>query len=164
MEQRGLIPHVNTQGICAYSGGRSGSSKRQFRCIPNPTKTWINYFRRSLSSCYNYQLIYLFIYLLIYGCACSMQRFPGQWLNTRHNSDNTGYIFFWFLGPHLEVPRLGVESELQLLTTATATATRDPSHICKLQMAFRSLSQEEQITLLWDRGERGLFLPQVFNK
>jgi len=30
----------------------------------------------------------------------------------------------------MEIPRLGVESELQLLAYATATATRDPSHIC----------------------------------
>ena len=30
----------------------------------------------------------------------------------------------------MEVPRLGVESELQLLAYATATATWDPSHVC----------------------------------
>ena len=38
------------------------------------------------------------------------------------------YLFFVFLGPHLwhmDVPRLGVESELQLLATATGTATWD---------------------------------------
>ena len=36
------------------------------------------------------------------------------------------FFFFFFLGPHLqhrEVPRLRVESELQLPATATATAT-----------------------------------------
>ena len=32
----------------------------------------------------------------------------------------------------MEVPRLGVKSEPQLLVYATATATRDPSHICDL--------------------------------
>ena len=32
----------------------------------------------------------------------------------------------------MEVPRLGVESELQLLARTTATATWDPSHICDL--------------------------------
>ena len=32
----------------------------------------------------------------------------------------------------MEVPRLGVESELQLLATATASATQDPSHVCDL--------------------------------
>ena len=41
---------------------------------------------------------------------------------------------FVFLGPypwHMEVPRLGVELELQL--QAAATATLDPSHVCGLQ-------------------------------
>ena len=46
------------------------------------------------------------------------------------------YLFFFcFLGPHLwhtEVPRLGVESELQLLAYTIATAMQDPSHICEL--------------------------------
>ena len=44
-------------------------------------------------------------------------------------------IFLPFLGQHpqhMEVPRLGVESELQLLAYTTATATPDPSHICNL--------------------------------
>ena len=44
-------------------------------------------------------------------------------------------IFFFFLQPHLqhmEVPRLGVTLELQLLAFATATATQDPSHIFDL--------------------------------
>ena len=42
---------------------------------------------------------------------------------------------FVFLGPHLrhmEVSRLGVELELQLLAYTTATATLDPSHVCDL--------------------------------
>ena len=41
--------------------------------------------------------------------------------------------FFCFLGPywrHMEVPRLGVETEL--LAYATPTATQDLSHICNL--------------------------------
>ena len=33
---------------------------------------------------------------------------------------------------HMEVPRLGVELELQLLAYATATATLDQSRICDL--------------------------------
>ena len=32
----------------------------------------------------------------------------------------------------MEIPRLGVESELQLLAYATATAMQDPSWVCKL--------------------------------
>ena len=48
-----------------------------------------------------------------------------------HFSLNT--FFFFFLGPHLkhmEVPRLGVESELQLSAYTTPKATADPSHLC----------------------------------
>ena len=44
-------------------------------------------------------------------------------------------LFFFFLGPHLrhiEVPRLGVESELQLLVYATATVMWDPSLVFNL--------------------------------
>ena len=45
------------------------------------------------------------------------------------------FIFSCFLGLqlwHTEVPRLGVESELQLLAYATATPVEDLSHICDL--------------------------------
>ena len=45
------------------------------------------------------------------------------------------FFFFSFLGPHsrhVEVPRLGIESELQLLTHTTATAMWDLSHIWDL--------------------------------
>ena len=43
------------------------------------------------------------------------------------------YLFFVFSGPHpwhMEVPRLGGESELQLPAYTTATATLDLSRIC----------------------------------
>ena len=45
------------------------------------------------------------------------------------------FFAFVFLGLrpwHMEVTRLAVESELQLLTYATATAKRDPSRVCNL--------------------------------
>ena len=45
------------------------------------------------------------------------------------------FIYFCFLGLHLwhmEVPRLGVESELHLLVYATATAMQDPSCVWNL--------------------------------
>ena len=48
--------------------------------------------------------------------------------------------FFVFFGPHLqhmEVPRLGVESELQLPAYTTAIATPDLSHICNLYHSSR---------------------------
>ena len=53
-------------------------------------------------------------------------------------------FFLFFLGPHprhMEVPRLGVESELQLPSYATATAPCDPSCICDLHQS----SQQCQI-------------------
>ena len=45
------------------------------------------------------------------------------------------FVCFVFLGPHLwhmEVPRLGVKWELQLLAYTTATATQDPNQVCDL--------------------------------
>ena len=46
------------------------------------------------------------------------------------------FVLFCFLGPHprrVEVPRLGVESELQLPAYITTTATQDPSRVYNLQ-------------------------------
>ena len=40
----------------------------------------------------------------------------------------------------MEVPRLGVDLELQLPPYATATATPDPSHICDLHHSLQQLS------------------------
>ena len=51
------------------------------------------------------------------------------------NEGKYTFFFFTFLGPHLwymEVPSLGVESELQLPAYTTATAMWDPSHVCNL--------------------------------
>ena len=48
------------------------------------------------------------------------------------------FVFLPFPGSlprHMEVPRLGVELELQLLTYTTATATQDPSRVCTLTAA-----------------------------
>ena len=44
------------------------------------------------------------------------------------------FVFLPFLPWHMEVPRLGVQSELELpaYTTATATAMPDPNRICNL--------------------------------
>ena len=47
------------------------------------------------------------------------------------------YFYFWCLlglhPRHMEIPRLGVQSEPQLLAYAKATATQDPSYICDLR-------------------------------
>ena len=37
----------------------------------------------------------------------------------------------------MEVPKLGIESELQLLAYITATATWDPGHVCDLHHSSR---------------------------
>ena len=45
------------------------------------------------------------------------------------------FFFLFFLGPnmqYMEVPRLGIELELQLLAYTTATAMPDMNHICDL--------------------------------
>ena len=50
------------------------------------------------------------------------------------------FFFFFFLGIHLqhmEVPRLGVKLDLQLLAFTTATATPDPSRFCDLHCSLR---------------------------
>ena len=54
------------------------------------------------------------------------------------------FSFFVFSGLHLlhvEVPRLGIKSELQPLAYITATATPDLSHVCNL----RHSSQQRRI-------------------
>ena len=51
-------------------------------------------------------------------------------------------IFLVFLRPHLrymEVPRLGVESELQLPANTTATAMRNLSYIWELRYTSQQL-------------------------
>ena len=50
------------------------------------------------------------------------------------------FFFFCFLGlcpRHMEVPRSGAESELQVPAYTTATATWDPSHTCDLHHSSR---------------------------
>ena len=56
------------------------------------------------------------------------------------NLNTLGTSFFFFLGLHLwhmEVLRLGVESELQPQAYTTAIATPDPSHVCDLHHSSR---------------------------
>ena len=47
------------------------------------------------------------------------------------------FVFLGLLLRHMEVPRLGVELELELPAYTTAIATRDPSHICDLHHSSR---------------------------
>ena len=59
----------------------------------------------------------------------------------------------------MEIPRLGVELELKLLTQATATAMRDPNLVCDLYCSsqqyqiLNSLSRaRDQTRILMDTG------------
>ena len=69
------------------------------------------------------------------------------------------FVFFLGLHPrHVEVPRLEVESELQLPAYTTATAMPDPSHICYLhrsswqcQILNPSSGARDQTYVLMDR-------------
>ena len=69
--------------------------------------------------------------------------------------------FLVFLGPylrHMEVPRLGVRSELLLLAYARATATPDLGRICDLHHS----SQQRQILNALSKardGTRNLMVP-----
>ena len=61
--------------------------------------------------------------------------FLGVTLKRNNNNLGLGGFLCVFLGPdplHMEVPRLGVELELQLLAYTTATAAPDLSQICNL--------------------------------
>ena len=71
-----------------------------------------------------------------------------------------GYLclLFFFLGlllPHMEVPRLRVELELQLPAYAPAVATRDPSCVCDLH--YSSL-QCQKLNPLGETRDRTLIL------
>ena len=62
----------------------------------------------------------------------------------RRQSGSYGPVFRWVeslleregIMQNMEVPRLGVKSELQLPAHATATATPVPSHVCNLHYMF----------------------------
>ena len=47
------------------------------------------------------------------------------------------YLFLWPYLQHMEVPKAGVESELQLLAYTTTTAAQDPSHGCDVYCSSR---------------------------
>ena len=77
------------------------------------------------------------LYCLIFYLLCTRSVYPTPFI--------IFFFFFFaflnfFLGPHLqhmEVPRLGVKSDLLPSVHATATAMRDPSHICDLHHSSR---------------------------
>ena len=64
------------------------------------------------------------------------------------------FVLFFFLGPHpwhMEIPRLGVQLELQLPAYTTATATPDPTRICDLHHSSRQSWILNPLSKAWDR-------------
>ena len=81
------------------------------------TSVWF-FIMFSISFCWNYHFVQLFR-------LC----FPDL---SEHFNDLL-MTFFFFLGPHLwhmEVPKIGIKSELQLPAYAAAIAMQDPSCVC----------------------------------
>ena len=91
------------------------------------------------------------------------------------------HFFFVFLGlylRHMEVPRLGVESEPQLPVYTTATAMPDPSFFCKLHHSSwqhwilhplseasdrtHVLMDTSQICYCWAKGELHVYKSLCF--
>ena len=63
-----------------------------------------------------------------------------QFLISAHNVSKIEKNFFHFFQGHMwhmKVPRLGVKQELQLPANTTATAMRDPGHVCNLHHTSR---------------------------
>jgi len=60
--------------------------------------------------------------------------------------------------PHVEVPRLGVESELQLPAYTRATATQDPSRVCNLHHSSQQRWIHNPLSKPRD-GTRNLMVP-----
>ena len=100
------------------------------------------------------RLISLFLYLCICSPTCwSIQSFDYSFIQNSTQLFSLLICFkvqiflliyfiylFLFLGLHLwhmEVPRLGVESEVQLPAYTTATTTQDQSHFCNLGQSSR---------------------------
>ena len=75
-----------------------------------------------------------------------------QKFNLVWKSDDLKYYFFFFLWPHPwhMVPKLGVESEMQLPAYATTTATPDLSHMCNLHIP-RLLETQVKFLTHWAR-------------
>ena len=77
--------------------------------------------------------------LVSWVCHLCSHTGPGTWKGpVLWGSAKVMLTFFFFLGLlgpplwHMEIPRMGVKSELQLPAYTTAPATPDPSHACNL--------------------------------
>ena len=74
------------------------------------------------------------------------------------------YFFFFFLGlhpQHMDVPRLRVEWELQLLAYTTATATQDPSRVFSLPHSSWQCQILDPLSKARDRTCKLMVLSQI---
>ena len=93
--------------------------------------------------------IYIFFHILLYYGLSQNIEYPVLYSRTSLLIHSIFFYFFFvflllllllFLGPlprHMEVPRLGVELELQPPAFARATAVQDPSRVCNLHHSSR---------------------------
>ena len=81
----------------------------------------------------DFPLIHAFIHSTYLSSMClGLPRIQGDKAKPVYSPSLFISIFLLFLGPrlwHMDIPRLGVESELKLLAYTAATAMRDPSCI-----------------------------------
>ena len=61
------------------------------------------------------------------------------------------FLLFRAALQHIEVPKLGVKSKLQLPAYTTATATPDPSHVCNLHHSLWQCQILNQLSEARDR-------------
>ena len=108
---------------CSYVPHQCNSSETCF--LISTVKIW-KIITRKLSSKHNSYL--------------ATSKFPGLHFHRTFKNVYLFFFFFFILGPHMqhmEVPRLGVKSKLQLLAYTKAAATQDPSCICDLPHSSR---------------------------
>ena len=70
------------------------------------------------------------------------------------------FIYFFFLG-HMEVPRLGVRLDLQLLAYTTAKATWDPSHVCDLHHSSQQRWILDPLRSAWEAASSWILVRLV---
>ena len=74
------------------------------------------------------------------------------------------FIYFCFLGPPswpMEVPKLGVESELQLPTYSTATAKQHPCCVCTLHHSSQQYRIANPLSAVRDRTGILMYTSQI---
>ena len=124
-----IFPPISFQSICSIKCCSSISriERKETRLYIWPPITSLYFFFSCGKTCSILTTrapVNALISLLLMGCWCCLT--PDPW----------GF----FLGLHLwhmEVPRLGIELELQLLAYTTVTATWDPSLICDPHHSLR---------------------------